>query len=666
MDIEDALLAPDAPDYTPRRPVLRGSFHINKASIPYFQALMTLEEVEKELKLVEDLPSDLRSKWRLEELFQREINWDRVKVDIVNGYLRRPEKLQFFNSLTVALLPLNDRRMLDKDYGPAGKPQPLPDNLAKAPWEAKNVGGVQIITAPRVPNGFISWDKRRIFAATIDGQHRLAALQMLVQNGNLPLSTLTTSIPVIFLLLDEAAGLSVPETQFVDDANKILGIVREVFIDLNKSAVAPVRARRILLDDQEIECRAIRQLLAPRIGEVPTDRLPLGLVHWQHNVTAKFNAGKQTGPFVTTVELLYAIVKDVLDIQPPKDPLEEAHVRKFVSSVEDSLRVSDLTAATPDRYQNVPRLINYVEQHYLKEGFEQPFSNLPGPYLRACDDGFKRYWQPLFYGMLMRFKPYQDFIAQVRARGGLDGDLAFYLALPERAQLQQSNEWGQERITKIEKPLEELAKMKTKDWPFYAVFQKGLFRAASTVWRHSVPAASDESESAPFLAEWIAFLDKIYGEGLLEVHAPLEKGSVSELWFGVALNPGAKTVKWNESTVERINFLLLLWWYIHSNQLRISKRFIKALNKPKSNEKYPRGKDAVRELKKSLRSVVVGPEEEVGDEELDKRVTARLVTILDRVCMLTPASSAKDGDEDEEDAEGADVEPSDETVETPS
>ena len=666
MNIEDALLATEASDYTPLRPVLRGSFHINKASIPYFQGLMTLEEVEKELKLVEDLPSDLRSKWRLEELFQREIDWKRVEDDIVKGYLRRPEKLQFFNSLTVALLPLNDKRMLDKDYGAPGKAPALNAERFAKPWEAKNVGGVQVITAPTITNGFISWDKRRIFAATIDGQHRLAALQMLVQGGNLPLSTLTTSIPIIFLLLDENVGLSVPEAQFVDDSNKILGIVREVFIDLNKSAKAVVRARRILLDDQEIECRAIRQLLAPRIGEVPPDRLPLGLVHWQHNVTAKFNGGKQTAPFVTTVELLHSIAQDVLDIQPPKDPLEEAHVRKFISSVEDSLGVSDLVAANPDRYQNFPRLINYVEQNYLKEGFEQPFSNLPGPYLRACDDGFKRYWQPLFYGLLMDFKPYRNFIEQVRTRGGLEGDLAFYLALPERGQKQQANEWGQERVNKIDKPLEELARMKVKDWPFYAVFQKGMFRAASTVWRHSVPAAADENESASFLAKWIAFLDKIFDEGLLELHAPLQKDTSSELWFGVALNPGAKTVKWNESTVERINFLLLLWWYIHSNELRSPQRFITKLEKPKSNEKYPRGKDAVKALKKSLMSVVMGPDAELTDEEVEERVTNRLVTILDRVCLLTPVGSAKDGNNDDEDALSIDTEPSEDLTDKPS
>ncbi len=540
--------------------------------------------------------------------------------------------------------------MLDKDYGRAGEPPPLSTALAKTPWEAKNIGGVEFITAPKTSSGFISWDKRRIFAATIDGQHRLAALQTLVRNGNLPLSTLTTTVPVIFLLLDPAAGLNVPESQFPDDANKILGIVREVFIDLNKSAQAVTRARRILLDDQEIECRCIRQLLAPRIGEVSAERLPLGLVHWQHNVTAKFNSGKQTGPFITTVELLYSIMKDVLDLKPPKDPLEEADIRRFVKSVEDALRVSDLVVSNPDRYQNVPQLISYVEQHYLRDGFEQPFSNLPGPYLRACDDGFARYWMPIFVSIFKKFKPYREFTEQVQIRGGLDGDLAFYLALPERAQIQQAKEWGEDRFARIERPLEELAKMKTKDWPFYAVFQKGLFRATAAMSRHFSPTVSVESMEV-FLDKWVAFLDKLFGEGLLEVHAPLDKGLHSELWFGVALNPGGKTVKWNESTVDRIHNTLVLWWYIHSNELRLPKRFLRTVQKPKSNSKYPGAKEAVKELKRSLKSVVVGPEEEQpADDVLDTRTTDRLTMILDRVCRLTSASSAKD-EEDEETGE---------------
>ena len=96
------------------RPTLWGSFNLSQTPIPYYQTILSLEEVSKELELVENLPSDLRSKWRLEELFQREIDWDRVEKQIVNGYLRRPEKLKFFNSLTVALLPLDTNRMLAK------------------------------------------------------------------------------------------------------------------------------------------------------------------------------------------------------------------------------------------------------------------------------------------------------------------------------------------------------------------------------------------------------------------------------------------------------------------------------------------------------------------------------------------------------------------------
>src|SRR6516165_3291257 len=86
---------------------------------------------------------------------------------------------------------------------------------------------------------------------------------------------------------------------------------------LNKHAEEVERARRILLDDHEIESRCLREMLATRVGEQEDGKLPLGIVHWQHNVTAKFNIGKRTGPFVTTVELLYSILTDLFDLKRP-------------------------------------------------------------------------------------------------------------------------------------------------------------------------------------------------------------------------------------------------------------------------------------------------------------------------------------------------------------
>ncbi len=171
MEIDDVLTQQDKPHYTVLRPTLWGSFNLSQTPIPYYQTILSLEEVSKELELVENLPSDLRSKWRLEELFQREIDWDRVEKQIVNGYLRRPEKLKFFNSLTVALLPLDTNRMLAKNYGDTPQEPELRDAFTKKPWQVTNVGGVQIITNTDTPHGYIRWESE----ADIRRHHRRPA-----------------------------------------------------------------------------------------------------------------------------------------------------------------------------------------------------------------------------------------------------------------------------------------------------------------------------------------------------------------------------------------------------------------------------------------------------------------------------------------------------------
>src|SRR5205807_3939036 len=107
------------------------------------------------------------------------------------------------------------------------------------------------------------------------------------------------------------------------------------------------------------ESRCLREMLATRVGEQEEGKLPLGIVHWQHNVTAKFNIGKRTGPFITTVELLYSILTDLLDLRRPKDPIDERAVRKFVTSVEDAFGVSNVIAANSAKYPGMKPLMTY-------------------------------------------------------------------------------------------------------------------------------------------------------------------------------------------------------------------------------------------------------------------------------------------------------------------
>src|SRR5262249_39573919 len=159
-----------------------------------------------------------------------------VRHDIVDGYLRRPEKLKFFNSLTVALLPVDEKKMLATGYGDTPRKPELKDSLQKLPWVANDVGGVQIITNNTSPNGFIRWDPNRISPAPIDGQHRLASLQTIFNEGNLPSAALETKLSVIFLVLDPRVGFDISKMNLSKDENPVLTVIREVFIDLNKHA----------------------------------------------------------------------------------------------------------------------------------------------------------------------------------------------------------------------------------------------------------------------------------------------------------------------------------------------------------------------------------------------------------------------------------------------
>ena len=141
--IEEESIGEDAL-FTPRQAVLKGNFALSNFSVPYYQANLTFDEVLKHLMLVEDMPSDQRHKWSLEELFQRDINWQRVEEDIVVNYLKRSEKRTFFNALTVALLPLADSGKLGKQYEDIDYPLSSAQPFNNSSYKQVRVGGVQV------------------------------------------------------------------------------------------------------------------------------------------------------------------------------------------------------------------------------------------------------------------------------------------------------------------------------------------------------------------------------------------------------------------------------------------------------------------------------------------------------------------------------------------
>ena len=104
---------------TPHFDFLYGSFVISKWHIPYLSTTMSLAAAADALHLATDLPGAEEIAWRLDELYQRDIDWPRVERQIV-PYLNNREVPQFFNSITIALLPFDpDGTSLAEDFDQA-------------------------------------------------------------------------------------------------------------------------------------------------------------------------------------------------------------------------------------------------------------------------------------------------------------------------------------------------------------------------------------------------------------------------------------------------------------------------------------------------------------------------------------------------------------------
>ena len=223
-----------------------------------------------------------------------------------------------------------------------------------------------------------------------------------------------------------------------------------------------------------------------------------------------------------------------------------------------------------------------------------------------------------------------------------------------KAQKKQAEEWGEQRYVKLDTPLKELAEVKEDDWPFFAVFQKGLLRATKNALVHSKSVAGLGSASeGEVLAKWIEFLDTCWDRGLLKVKGQVAAVGTTEFWAGISLNPGSRTVKWSDASVERISSLLTLWWQIYANKLARVGPFLKKAEAPRGDESHPGAKKALRVLRGALPPTVKYGEDDLAEEEVTKRVQRRLRAIL----QLGRHGEASSSDVDEETEETEEATP---------
>jgi hypothetical protein len=354
-------------------PSIYGSYaQLNEYPSHYFLCTISLECLHSDILTMRDIPGV--EKWGLEALFQREIN-DSWVDDIVNRYIRDPQRLKFFPPVTVALLPHDPtHNSLLKAYESSFAREDVPGPQGRAYNRASMKGLTIDFPQHHSPdNTFppfghysqIQWDKNIFHAIAIDGQHRISALKKAWGRNNPQLNKY--DVPAIFLVLDPKSC----------EHRTLVQATREIFIDINRSSQRVDDSRLILLDDRRIHNALTRKLIWPSYSDdgtvSPTPSRPLttegatGVANAIPQELVDMRAGKNafdvnqfrpwqyTSAFIMSRAIQHFMIENdisklekLLDASSYKKDSPELYKREFAQRREDYGREGRKRKNTPD------------------------------------------------------------------------------------------------------------------------------------------------------------------------------------------------------------------------------------------------------------------------------------------------------------------------------
>jgi hypothetical protein len=524
MSEHPAINIPEPIDVTPSTPpfdFLYGSYNLNDWCVPYLTTTLKIPDAAEYLRLPSELPGSEDIDWKVEELYQRDIDWGRVQTGLVQNYLSSKSHPHFFNSITIAILPFDDtantrRNDFGNSYSWNAPAMPAAegylDTLQIGPI---NLGFFQSNVSPGDAGfllGRLRWNPDQVFGVAIDGQHRLAALKTLNRDGGLAPATLQkTRVPVIFLIFDERLGFVNPE------GRSVVEMLRALFIDLNKHAKTVSRARQILLDDRDAHAVCVRRLLGTGITpglqeltQVPP-RLPLSVIDW-HSEQAKF----ESGPYLTTILGLDWLVSEVLG-KSPRDFMSYSSLRTYMRGLRRILGVN-LTGA-------LQRLDDIAQFGYAPFAFTEEE-------LEHIAVAFGNAWSPGIVHIFTHLQPYADVISVRSQDQSFARDFQHWVYLKANV----GNDQGSNKppAIELEKFLSRLEHRKVNPVPralladqlqriddvkalnlaFNVVFQKALFLAYLTLAKLGEDAFSQLGTDDPFAEEIdVDLVDEGFVEG---------------------------------------------------------------------------------------------------------------------------------------------------------
>ncbi|MCC5815606.1 MAG: hypothetical protein JJT78_12690 [Leptospira sp.] len=201
--------------------------------------------------------------WPISQLIQRELDINRSNQIAKSYLLQNEERLKMFPPLTVALIPVDNEGKPLREYGDGIVDNEIIETIRNRyeigkdfEWEKKSsLNGLLNFTHKESDIfGNIIWDKSKIHAVVIDGQHRMKALlKASIEEKSIYDWLLSINI------IDLHKYISIRDNYI--ESKDVVYYVRDIFMDMNNTSVAVDLSKRILINNNNPICLITQDLV---------------------------------------------------------------------------------------------------------------------------------------------------------------------------------------------------------------------------------------------------------------------------------------------------------------------------------------------------------------------------------------------------------------------
>jgi len=235
---------------------LKGTLGKGNTCVNFLQVNIPIDSIDK-LGLVSEIPGS--EQWPIRQLFQRDIDQERVRDEIIPYFLEGSQP-KFFNPLTIAVLPISKGGVFKSDLVEK-KVTPSSEYIDGDAFGIDELYKLSYSSESQVAWGQFKWNPSKVRLIAIDGQHRLSALKRIhsIYQKDSDGDDVVASgfkdwvIPIVIGTLGQYEGES--------SSDAIIDKTRSIFVTINKQAKPPSRSRTILLNDYSITALACQEAL---------------------------------------------------------------------------------------------------------------------------------------------------------------------------------------------------------------------------------------------------------------------------------------------------------------------------------------------------------------------------------------------------------------------